>query len=232
MSLPRSARRASLFALATAGLLLVTACAPSAGSDPSAPASAPASASADATPDRPDASATPGGEASPGSSTAPSGSATPDAPELESGVVPITCAQLLTPETVYAYNPNVSATSGAPAAGGTAERITNIGGIHCQLTNNSSNTVIDVAVASLDAATIEDLKNEAAETSQQVPTYTALPDEGYFGPKLLKNGKRVNEAQIFVGNYWIVFASEEFTEPGAIEMLSTPAIAALKAAKL
>ncbi|MFZ4840873.1 hypothetical protein [Mycetocola saprophilus] len=219
--LPRSARRASLFALAGVGLLLITGCAPSSSGTASPKPTASSSAKPSGTPNA-------SGDPSANPSAAPSATADP----LESGVVPLTCDQLLTPETVYAYNPNVSATTSAPAAGSTAAKIQGIGGLACQLTNNSSGTTIDVAVAALDPSELEDLKNKAAETSQQVPTYTTPPDEGYFGPILLKNDKRINEAQIFVGNYWLTLSSEEFTEPGALEQLSTPAIAALKAAKL
>ncbi|QHC59345.1 hypothetical protein [Rathayibacter sp. VKM Ac-2760] len=80
-----------------------------------------------------------------------------------------------------------------------------------------------VAVAQLDPAIIEALKNEYFTTSEAVPTYGRPPEiEGYYE---VADGRGVADA--FVGDYWLEASSASFVEPGDPEPLVRAALAAL-----
>jgi hypothetical protein len=133
-----------------------------------------------------------------------------------------TCAQLITPDAMYGYNPNfVALSSWTPATGSSAAQATANKGIACRWQNETSNNVIDLSVANLDAATIESLKNQAVAKSQMVPTYQGA-DEGYFSV-----GSGSGTAIVFVKTFWVVMTSQQFAEPGDAEQLMAPVISAL-----
>jgi hypothetical protein len=120
-----------------------------------------------------------------------------------------TCTQLISADQIYAYNPNfVPLTSWTPAAGTAAAQAKAEQGVACRWQNETSNDVIDLSVANLDAATIESLKNQSVGKSTLVPTYDGA-DEGYFSAA---NG--TGTAIVFVKSYWIVLTSQQFAEPG------------------
>ncbi|QHF23902.1 hypothetical protein GTU73_07710 [Rathayibacter sp. VKM Ac-2804] len=80
-----------------------------------------------------------------------------------------------------------------------------------------------IAVAQLDPAIIEALKNEYFTTSAAVPTYGRPPEiEGYYE---IANGRGVADA--FIGDYWIEASSASFVEPGDPEPLVRAALDAL-----
>ena len=80
-----------------------------------------------------------------------------------------------------------------------------------------------VAVAQLDPAVIEALKNEFFTTSEAVPTYGRPPEiEGYYE---LDGGRGVADA--FVDDYWLEASSASFVEPGDPEPLVRAALDAL-----
>lgn len=133
-----------------------------------------------------------------------------------------TCAQLISADTIYAYNPNfVPLSTFTPAAGTAAAQAKAEKGVACRWQNETSNNVIDVSVADLDAATIESLKNQAVAKSTLVPTYQGA-DEGYFSA-----GSGAGTAIVFVKGYWIVATSQQFAEPGDAESLVESVITAL-----
>ena len=133
-----------------------------------------------------------------------------------------TCPQLISNDAIYAYNPNfVPITSYTPAAGSSGAQATTYKGVACRWQNETSNTVIDLSVANLDAATIESLKNQSVAQSTLVPTYQGA-DEGYFSA-----GNGAGTAIVFVKSYWIVMTSQQFAEPGDAEQLVDGVIAAL-----
>lgn len=171
----------------------------------------------------PGASASP--SPTPAASETPSEAPTPQPTEtpVVSEPVDATCDAVLTPDDVYAFNPNISfVEGGAPAAGSKAAEIAAMNGLTCQWVNNSSNATIDVAVAKLAEDALTDLKNLAVTESTQVPTYGAPPVEGYF--TVVQNQ---GEAQVFSGPYWVTLRSVDFFEPGDAEQLAEAAIAHL-----
>ncbi|MET0715957.1 MAG: iron ABC transporter ATP-binding protein [Mycetocola sp.] len=147
----------------------------------------------------------------------------PSASPVVSQPVDITCDELLTPNDMYEFNPNVSLMpDGTPKSGTAASEIAAMNGLTCQWVNNTSNTTIDVAVAKLSEDELTDLKNRAVTESQQVPTYAAPPVEGYF--TVVENE---GEAQVFSGSYWVTLRAVDFVEPGDAEQLAEAAIAHL-----
>ena len=155
-------------------------------------------------------------------SQSPSATPTPEATEetILSEPVGVTCDELLTPDDVYAFNPNVTfAEDGKPSADSKAGTIAGMNGLTCQWINNSSNETIDVAVAKLTDDQLTALKNLAVTESSQVPTYSSPPVEGFF--TVIKNQ---GEAQVFSGAYWVTLRSTAFFEPGDAEQLAEAAI--------
>ena len=133
-----------------------------------------------------------------------------------------TCSQLISADAMYAYNPNfVALTSWQPAAGTSAAQAVENKGVACRWQNETSNNVVDLSVANLDAATIESLKNQAVAKSTMVPTHQAA-DEGYFSV-----GSGAGTAIVFVRTFWVVMTSQQFAEPGDAEQLMQSVISAL-----
>jgi len=178
-------------------LVALSGCVPTASPTPSQTASVPAGGT-------PSASST--------ASAAPSAAPTP---------IAIGCDDLVTPDDMYAFNPNFGLINswtpkpGSPAATAKSEQ-----GIACRWQNQTSGDNIDISVAHLDAASIESLKNDAVEKSTMVPTYG---DEAYFS---VSSG--VGTAIVFQSDYWLVASSVDFAEPGDPADLITAALSALK----
>ena len=159
------------------------------------------------------ASSTPGATAAGGAGSAsPKPTATPTDPPTP---VKLTCTQLVTPEQVYAYNPNYGIDPGyAPKKGSLEAQIAAWKGVTCAWKNQTSGEVVEVAVAQPPASALEGLKNAAITTAAPVPTYGVPPQvEGYF-----KQGSP-GEVQVFRGPYWVVADSTAFFEPGDVAPL-------------
>jgi len=152
----------------------------------------------------------------------PSASATPTpTPSTVSTPITIGCNTLITPDDIYAFNPNFGLiTSWTPKAGSAAATAKSEQGIACRWQNQTSGDTIDISVAHLDAASIEALKNAAVEKSTMVPTYG---DEAYFS-----TSGGVGTAIVFQGDFWLVATSVDFLEPGDPADLITAALGALK----
>ena len=156
------------------------------------------------------------------SSDTPTASPTPS-PTASVVSTPITigCNTLITPEDIYAFNPNFGLiNSWTPKSGSAAATAKSEQGIACRWSNQTSGDTIDVSVAHLDGATIESLKNDAVEKSTMVPTYG---DEAYFS---VSGG--VGTAIVFQGDFWLVATSVDFAEPGDPADLITAALGALR----
>ncbi|MET4640069.1 iron ABC transporter ATP-binding protein [Mycetocola sp. 2940] len=167
----------------------------------------------------PSSSATPTPGASDGTA-APIASPTPTETPVMSEPVDIACDALITPDDMYAINPNVSLmTESTPKADSLAAEIAAMNGLTCQWVHNTSNEVLDIALAKLPEKELTDLKNRAVTESTQVPTYAAPPVEGFFtvvGDE--------GEAQVFTGSYWLTLRGMSFFEPGDAEQLAEAAI--------
>ncbi|MEO5535203.1 MAG: arginyl-tRNA synthetase [Pseudolysinimonas sp.] len=146
----------------------------------------------------------------------PTPSATPD----QLTPIDVACADLVDPDAVYAFDPNLALLgSWTPDAGSAAADAVAAGGVACRWVLESGGGTMDVSVASLSDNRIDALKNDASATSTPVPTYG---DEAYFS---VEGG--VGTAIVFQGNYWLVATSVTFAEPGEPSDIIDSALAAL-----
>ncbi|MCS0500679.1 DUF3558 domain-containing protein [Protaetiibacter mangrovi] len=154
---------------------------------------------------------------------APSGSATPTASpgDATSTPVDVPCDTLVTGQAMYDYNPNFSLLpSWTPDAGTPAAEAADAEGVVCRWRNDTSGETIDISVASLNGAALDEKANETFSQSTMVPTYGG--DEGYFAV-----GGGGGEAVVFDGSYWIVVSSTLFYEPGDAEPIVAAVLSAL-----
>ncbi|TFD81156.1 iron ABC transporter ATP-binding protein [Cryobacterium fucosi] len=200
-SLLRSRRLRAGLVLATASLALaaLTGCSPAA--TPSASGSSTPSASASASP-----------TATPTPTPTPAGAA-----------VTLTCDQLLTPDDVYAFNPNYGTAPGFTATSATAKTALSYQGLACGLLNQTSGEIIEISVALPNPVLMTTLTDKAIASSNPVPTYGATPVSGFF---TTKGGN--GEAQVFTEKYWVTFSSPVFGEPGDAEQLMSAALSHLQ----
>jgi hypothetical protein len=133
------------------------------------------------------------------------------------------CSDLISADTIYAYNPNFGLIDPyIPASGSIGASAVEYKGVACRWQNQTNGDNIDVSVAHLDDASLTALKNSAFADSQMVPTYG---DEAYFDV----GGNGVGTAIVFQGPYWIVLESREFYEPGDATPIVESVIAGLGA---
>ncbi|MEO8527769.1 MAG: arginyl-tRNA synthetase [Pseudolysinimonas sp.] len=152
----------------------------------------------------------------------PTETATPTPTTTPDAITPIdiACADLVDPDAVYAFNPNLALLgSWTPGAGTAADDALAAGGVACRWVLESGGGTMDISVAHLSGDHILDLKNQASATSAPVPTYG---DEAYFS---VEGG--VGTAIVFQGNYWLVATSVTFSEPGEPTDIIDSALAAL-----
>jgi hypothetical protein len=134
--------------------------------------------------------------------------------------ITIGCNDLISPDDIYAFNPNFGLIDNwTPKAGSAAATAKSEQGIACRWSNQTSGDTMDFSAAHLDPASIESLKNAAVEKSTMVPTYG---DEAYFS---VSGG--VGTAIVFQGDYWLVATSVDFAEPGDPSDLINAALGAL-----
>jgi hypothetical protein len=177
------------------------------------------------TPDAPEPSATTAPPTASGSS-APVEPTEPAEPTEEPTPFAIACDELITIEQMYAFNPNFGNDPGFSPSGAGIVAVTDEAGTACGWLNQTSGDVIEVGVAMLPPAALEQRKNAAALASHAVPTYGTPPEiDGYF----VQAGGG-GEAQVFRGPYWIVIDSEALFEPGDAQQLVTAVLTNLPAA--
>ncbi|AYF98776.1 arginyl-tRNA synthetase [Protaetiibacter intestinalis] len=139
----------------------------------------------------------------------------------QSSPVEVPCDTLVSAQAMYDFNPNFSLLdSWTPDASSAAAHALADEGTACRWQNDTSGETIDVSVASYDAATLEQLANEAYSSSTMVPTYDA--DEAYFAVTA-----GVGEAIVFDRDYWVVVRSSYFLEPGDAEPIVSAVLTAL-----
>lgn len=140
--------------------------------------------------------------------------------EVKGTPVTMTCDEVLSPDDVYALNPNYAAAPEHKAKSDAVKKAESYDGIACGWSNESSGDVIEVSVTQPNESLRNKLIDAAISDSQPVPTYGAAPEiEGFFN---LADG--TGEAQVFTGKYWIVASSVDFFEPGDVEPLITAAL--------
>jgi hypothetical protein len=139
--------------------------------------------------------------ASPSTTTEPSRTAAPSTRAFVEN-----CGTLITPDQLYAYNPNYVVDPGyAPKSGTLAAAVKSQLGQTCGWINESSGSVLEVAIATPTPA-----KLAAARTAAAGGTKISTNGEnGYFG---VDGG--IGSAQIFMGSLWLVVSSPDFATPG------------------
>ena len=165
--------------------------------------------------------------APPQASESPTASAEPT-PTAEPAVpFAIECDALLTPDQVYAFNPNFGTAPDFQASGDHMVAVVDDeAGTACGWMNQTSGEIIEVGVATPPPAALLAHQSDAAMESTPVPTYGTPPEiEGYF-TQAAGNG----EVQVFSGPYWIVIRSAALFEPGDAGQLVSDVLANLPAA--
>lgn len=116
-------------------------------------------------------------------------SSTPPPPDAGTPV-PFGCAEVVTPDEMYAFNSIYSFVEYTPEASSLAGQAVAAGGIACRWVNTSSGIPIDFGFAQPSAAQLEQLESEAG----------APAPFGYF---------ETGTAQAFVGPYWVTAVSPD-----------------------
>jgi hypothetical protein len=190
-----------LWAPAIVVLVALAGCVPTAENDPGATATA-----------------TPGATATQLPTPSPTPTATPttgpDAVPLS-----IPCAELITPDAMYAYSPTFALVEAAPASGSLGARALDYEGTACTWVNESSGNTIVISVAQLTDATLTALRNELDASRTPV---TAFGVDGYFD---IVGG--AGEAQVLSGPYWLTATSPVFSEAADVQDLVEAALSAL-----
>ncbi|QEE61764.1 hypothetical protein FVA74_09405 [Salinibacterium sp. dk2585] len=193
-------RRLAAVGVALAGLLALSGCATT---EPTPTPGASGSPSPSASP-----STSPSASAEPGEAPAP--------PADEATPVGVTCQQLITPDDLYAYNPNLAHIDGeAPAAGTPGARAVAAKGVACVYRNLTSNETIVVS-ASTPGPTA--LTQARAELSASATPADGLGGEGWFGG---------GTATVIAGEHLVTVSSDIFTAPADAAQLTTTAVSHL-----
>jgi len=148
---------------------------------------------------------------------APTATATP-VPGPESVAVTLGCSELLSPQAIYDYNPNVSLLdSFSPGSGTLAGDAVTLQGIACRLVNQTSGETIDIGVVQF---TPEAFAAKVASVDGSSDGTNAY--DGYFE---VSGGEGV--AQAFSDPYWVTLTSPTFLSPEDAAPLVQAALGAL-----
>ncbi|MFB6611516.1 iron ABC transporter ATP-binding protein [Agromyces sp. NPDC056379] len=164
--------------------------------------------------------------APPQASGTPTASAEPT--ETAEPLVPfaIDCDALLTPDQVYAFNPNFGTAPDFEPSGDHVVAVVAEEGTACGWLNQTSGEIIEVGVSTPPPAALLAHQSDAAMDSTPVPTYGTPPTlEGYF-----TQAAGSGEVQVFSGPYWIVVRSAALFEPGDAGQLVADVLGNLPAA--
>jgi hypothetical protein len=133
----------------------------------------------------------------------------------------VACEEILTPDQVYAFNPNYGTAPDYSPAAATISAVAAAEGTTCGWSNQTSGEVIEVGVATLPEHAYELQVGDAALHSNPVPTYGTPPEmEGFF-----RQSGGTGQAQVFTDGYWIVIESPVLFEPGDAQGLVADVVA-------
>jgi hypothetical protein len=148
----------------------------------------------------------------------PAPTATPSA-EPDAVPLSIACAELITPDEMYAYNPSFALIDEAPPSGSLGARALDYDGTACTWVHESSGTTIVISVAQLSQAALAGLRSELDASSTPV---TAFGVDGYFDVV-----GAAGEAQVLSGPYWLTATSPAFVDAADVQALVDAALATL-----
>lgn len=134
--------------------------------------------------------------------------------------IPVTfeCAELLTAEALYSFNPNVG-TDPAYTPTPLAQQALDLEGIACGWLNQTSAVTYAVAVAQLESPGLAVLYDAASAPPGAVALTNA---DGFFTVS-----SAGGTAQAFLGGYWVVIESPSFIAPSDVDELVQMVTAAL-----
>jgi hypothetical protein len=189
-----SAHRALAVVVTASAIALLTGCVDAPATDPTT---------------APTETSTPTPSVTPGPTQEPSADSTP---------IDVACGDLVDPDAVYTFNPTLALLGEwTPDPGSAAAAALAADGVACRWVLESGGGTMDLSVAHLDEARLEQLKNAAFAAAEMVPTYG---EEAYFDPA-------TGTATVFQGPYWLVVTSRMFAEPGEPTEIIESAFAAL-----
>jgi hypothetical protein len=165
-----------------------------------------------------------GGSSSSATASA-SATATPTPTPTPAGTaIALTCAELLTPDDVYAFNPNYGTDPAYQPTSASAKTAASFQGLTCGLLNQTGGGTIEISLAQPNAVLMTQQQDKAVASSKIVPTYGTPPAaQGFF---VVAGG--TGEAQVFTDTYWLTISSSDFAEPGDAESLVSAALGHLK----
>ncbi|MET0975787.1 MAG: iron ABC transporter ATP-binding protein [Leifsonia sp.] len=166
--------------------------------------------------------ATPTRSAEPTATAEPS--ATPTPTKAVGTPITIGCDELLTPDDIYAFNPNFGTTADyTPSSGTIVAEVAADNGLACGWTNQTSGEVIEVAVSQPAPDQLTAMKQAAAASMSAVPTYGTPPAvDGFFS----QSGD-IGTVEVFTATYALVARSSAFFEPGDAVKIIEPALSHL-----
>lgn len=118
----------------------------------------------------------------------------------------VACDEVLTPQQLYDYNPNVGADPGSRPRGGSGpERAAELSGTACGWINQTSSQTISIGVARFDSANLARVRDMARAAGG---SSAGLGMDGHYR---MESGLGVVDA--FTGSYWIAAESSTFLAP-------------------
>ncbi len=128
--------------------------------------------------------------------------------------VDLACSELLDPQAVYDYNPNVTLLDAfAPDAGSLAGDAVAQQGVACRLVNQTSGETIDVGVVRFTSTAFDAKKSAVAGSATAAGSF-----DGYFDSGV---------AQAFAAPYWVTVTSSTFEEAADAEPIVSAVLSAL-----
>ena len=115
------------------------------------------------------------------------------------------CPEILDPQTVYDYNPNVGTDPGYRPTDA-ASRAVDAGGVACGLLHQTSGEQYSFAVARFTGDSAASVQDEVAREARIVD---GLPGDAYF-----RSDSGRGRVDVFVDEYWIVAESMAFFQAG------------------
>lgn len=142
---------------------------------------------------------------SPGPTPDPQPTEVRDAP-LRGQPFSVACDEVLTPQQLYDYNPNVGADPGyRPRGGSGPERTVELSGTACGWINQTSGETISIGVAHFDAVNFSRVR-EMARTAGG--SSSGLGMDGHY-----RTSSGLGVVDAFTGSYWIAAESSTFFAP-------------------
>jgi hypothetical protein len=224
----RPVRAGFAVAVAAMALIALAGCAPDDGAPGAKGTSSPRPSSSLKPTDAPTGTAAPSGSPTPTSTPTPTRTPAPThtptpAPTPAGTALSIGCDQVLTPDDVYAFNPNVGTAPGYQPAGRAARTAMSHQGVACGWLNQTSDELIEVSIVQPNGPLKTQLTDAAIADSKPVSTYGTPPAvNGFF-----TTTGGAGEAQVFTDKYWVTVNSVSFFEPGDAQQLVAAVISHL-----